>query len=342
MFPALGWGTTVRPIIGVGADAEPRLEGARRLPPIAARSSREAGSRAPRPNRSSIRSIARSTSPQRSPCSIASCSAPAGTRPVGLHPQQPDPPALPRQRAVELGDHVVQIGADIGGVGERPGPGERREVRQAGLQGDRSGAVAVGAQAGRHPSREVQQLPQDVLVGVQVALERLLVAHRLRRLVRDHVAVVDAVRELVEVMRRRLRRAGVRGWTRACGPGRRSCGSPVGRASRRSSPPRPTDARPAAARGTLEPLRREPRASRSACSRRTRAWRRTSWERRRRSTSPRPRAPRRPGSSPRSRPRTRTAWWRPRRPGTPRRARSAPRAGCRSSRTSRNRWEWAR
>ena len=39
---------------------------------------------------------------------------------------------------------------------------------------------------------------------------------------------------------------------------------------------------------------------------------------------------------------TRTAAWRPRRPGTPRRARSAPRAACRSSRTSRNRLEWAR
>jgi hypothetical protein len=40
-----------------------------------------------------------------------------GLQSGGLHAQQPHPPAAAGERAIELGDHVVQVGADVGRVG---------------------------------------------------------------------------------------------------------------------------------------------------------------------------------------------------------------------------------
>ena len=77
-------GKDVRSIIGVGRCN--RGLSARSLQFRRSRSIREAGRAAPRPNRRSMRSSARSTSPQRSPRSIASCSAPEGAKPCACTP----------------------------------------------------------------------------------------------------------------------------------------------------------------------------------------------------------------------------------------------------------------
>ena len=331
------------PIIGVGAEQPRDLECRRMAQFRRSRSISEAGRAAPRPNRSSIRSTRSLDVAPPLPAQHRELLGAGRDQPARLHPQQPDPPALPGQRAVQLRRRCGRDRRRCPWRRERPGPGERREVRQAGLQDDRPGAVAVLAQARRHPSREVEQLPQDVLVGVQVPLERLLVAHRLRRLVRHHVAVVDAVRQLVEVTRRRSPEQALQdGLGRAAQVADRADPqSAEGLAGLLPHAPQAPDRQRLEER--LDPVGGDHEHARSGlqssdASFATNFVGRHADRARHADLALDVGA----GSSPRSRPRTRTASWRPRRPGTPRRARSAPRAACRSSRTSRNRLEWAR
>ena len=246
-FPAWIWGragASVAPIIGVGG-CNGDLECRGRLSSCdLARSARPAEPR-PSPNRRSIRSIARSTSPHRSPWSMASCSAPAGHQARCLHAEQSDPAALSGQRAVELGHGPVQVRADVGGVGERPRPGERLEVRQTRLQDHRPGAVAIRAQARRDPRRRgpaaragcPRRRPGPARTsprGSPTSAPRTGSRRGRRR--RGELGTGGApTRD----------RAAAPGCSPACGPGRRSCGSPDGRASRRSSPPPPRAVRPA-------------------------------------------------------------------------------------------------
>ena len=213
------------------------------------RSSRVACVAAPFPNRRSMRSSVRSTSPHRSPRSNASCSAPAGLQPRRLDAQQADPPAGAGQPPVELGDHVVQVGADVGGVRQRARPRQRREVREPHLQRDGPRPIAVVAQTCRHAARQVQQLAQDLVHVVEVTFERLLVADRLRCFVGDHGAVV-ARRGRARQVRAAASPRSRSSTAAASARGRRRCGSPSGPRARPSSLRPPTAARPAADRGT--------------------------------------------------------------------------------------------
>ena len=250
---------------------------------------------------------------------------PADTAPSPARPSNRIPPSLPGKRAVELGDGPVEIRADVGGIGERPGPRKGGEVGQAGLQGrpcgpgnrPRAGASppaprAPAARAGsprRRPGRARTSPRGPPTSGARTAPRR-------DRRCRSPAGAGGAPP---------ARRAAAPGWPAGCSPGRRSCGSPM-RPSRLAGllphAPQPPDRQGLqvvehALHGHVEHARR-------ACTRRRRAWPRTSWGRPQPSTSRRPRAQRPRGSWPRSSPGGRTAAWRPPRPGTPRRARSAP------------------
>ena len=265
-----------------------------------------------------------------------------GPGPLAGHAQQPDPPALPGERTVQLGDGVVQIRADVRRVGKRPGAGERREVRQAGLQDDRAGAVAVLAQPRRHPSRERRAAPagcprrrpgpaRTSPRGSPTSAPRTAPRRGRRRRSPARGGDVPTHRP----SRRSRMDSGVRPRSpivripsrprvspvfsptphrRPTGSGSRNAWTPSAGTTSIPSGLQSSDASFATNFVGATPTEHVTPTSRS--------------------TSARIFAAISAG--------TRTASWRPRRPGTPRRARSAPRAGCRSSRTSRNRLEWAR
>src|SRR2546423_757220 len=67
--------------------------------------------------------------------------------PGGLNPEQPDPAPGSREPPVHLRSGVVQVRGQIRGRGERPRPGERREVGEAHLEHDGPGRVPLLAQA---------------------------------------------------------------------------------------------------------------------------------------------------------------------------------------------------
>src|SRR6185295_11024785 len=73
--------------------------------------------------------------------------------------------------------------------------------RQPDLQRDRAGLVAVLAQPRRDLLRQREDLAQELGVVVEIAVERLLVAHRLRRLLRDDRPEVTSVREIDQILR---------------------------------------------------------------------------------------------------------------------------------------------
>ena len=208
--------------------------------------------------------------------SSASCSAPAASRPLAWTPSsriRRRPPGGPGRAPRPRGRGRRHVGRRA----HRPGPGERGEARQPCLQRDRPGPVAVLPQARGHPSRQGEQLAQDLVVVIEVALERLLVAHGLRRLVGDHVSVVDPVRELAQVPGRRVAEQPLQDTDRHLRQVAHGADRQTDAGGRRSSPRRPRD-RPTG-NGSRKSQRRPRRghaAARRACSRRRRASRRTS------------------------------------------------------------------
>ena len=206
------------------------------------RSSSEAGWAAPRPNRRSTRSTARSTSDHRSPRSSASCSAPDETRPVAATPSsliRRCSPGNARYSSLTTRYRSAPTSVASGSVRERVSVVKRG---QTSLHRHRPGPVTIGAHPGRDPARERQQLAQDLLLVVQVVLEGLLVADRLRGLVgttsRSSTPWASWNRCLAFCSPSSRARIGL-----GVRPDHRSCGPRDAPASHRSSPhaPKPAD-----------------------------------------------------------------------------------------------------
>src|SRR5919106_5771122 len=111
------------------------------------------------------------------------------------------PPPGAWESAEHLGRVVVQVSGDVRRRVGRSRTRQRVEVRQPHLERHGPRAIPVLAQPRADLLRQREDLAQKLLVIVKIAIERLLVAHRLRRLVCDDASRVDAAGKIVEIRR---------------------------------------------------------------------------------------------------------------------------------------------
>src|SRR5918996_2760326 len=119
----------------------------------------------------------------------------------GRDAEETYPPPGAGESVEHLGGVVVQVGGDVRRRVGRSRTRQRGEVRQPHLERHGPRAIPVLAQPRADLLRQRENLAQKLLVIVKIAIERLLVAHRLRRLVCDDATRVDAAGEIVEIRR---------------------------------------------------------------------------------------------------------------------------------------------
>ena len=77
------------------------------------------------------------------------------------HPDQPDPGPLEAQGVEQGTGRGVDVAADVGGVAQGPGPGDRREVGEPHLDRDGAAHHAGGADPGGGAVAELEQVAVD-------------------------------------------------------------------------------------------------------------------------------------------------------------------------------------